>query len=415
MTYKQNYAVAPMSLAHTFGNMTAFVTEYIKGMFPKDYFKTVNIASSIAYRDFSVFESRNKNFIKKNKPMLIVRPRIDIMNNDVFLNGTLLTTRITDNFYDRDFGNLQPFIEDNKKGIYVKYLLNRIKMYFDITFIFETQIEQLNQAMYLKNRVRHEIPFVIQTHLENNVPKEIMQGVAKDAGIDINDTKTFLDYVNKHSHYPVTYKLKNSTGNDEYFRYYPAYIDAIFTGFNVEDGSKKGFVDDAYPINITLETEFFTSGIYFFFTKNPETISEFSLSISAEDGKTIIPIYTSPVVSNIEPPEGWELYANTLYKVESSSQPDHLDFSPLINKSLKSAIDHHLKNSIPLNPLIKIFVYKDSELLDINNGDFEVDYSKLTLITNRVNTTSTYRLLIYVNIYYINTLISNILRVNEEK
>jgi hypothetical protein len=415
MTYKQNYAVAPMSLAHTFGNMTAFVTEYIKGMFPKDYFKTVNIASSIAYRHFSVFDSRNKNFIKKNKPMLIVRPRVDIMNNDVFLNGTLLTTRITDNFYDRDFGNLQPFIEDNKRGIYVKYLANRIKMYFDITFIFETQIEQLNQAMYLKNRVRHEIPFVIQTHLENNVPREIMQGVAKDAGIDINDTKTFLDYVNKHSYYPVTYKLKNSTGLDEYFRYYPAYIDAIFTGFTIEDGSKKGFVDDAYPMSITLETEFFTSGIYFFFTKNPETITDFSLSISTEDGQSIIPIYTMPAVSNIEPPEGWELYANTLYKVETSAQPDHLDFSSLINKSLKSAIDYHLKNSIPLNPLIKIFVYKDSELLDINKGDFEVDYSTLTLITNKVNTTSTYRLLIYVNIYYINNLISNILRINEEK
>lgn len=415
MTYKQNYAVAPMSLAHTFGNMTAFVTEYIKGMFPKDYFKTVNIASSIAYRQFSVFESKNRNFINKNKPMLIVRPRIDIMNNDVFLNGSLLTTRLTDNFYDRDFGNLQPFIEDVKKGIYVKYLLNRIKMYFDITFIFETQMEQLNQAMYLKNRVRHEMPFVIQTHLENNVPKEIMQGVAKDAGIDINDTKTFLDYINKHSYYPVTYKLKNSTGNDEYFRFYPANIDAIFTGFNIEDGSKKGFVDDAYPINITLETEFFTSGIYFFFTKNPETISDFSLSKSAENAQSIIPIYTMSAITNIEPPEGWNLYANTLYKVETSSQPDHLDFSPLINKSLKSAIEYHLKNSIPLNPLIKIFVYKDSELLDIDKGEFEIDYNTLTLITNKVNTTSTYRLLIYVNIYYINNLISNILRVNEEK
>ncbi|WP_171567730.1 hypothetical protein, partial [Brevibacillus sp. MCWH] len=166
--------------AHTFGNVTAFVTEYIKNLFPKNYFNTVNISSTMAYRHFSVFETKNKNFIKKKKPMLIVRPRVDIMNNDVFMNGTLLTTRITDNFYDRDFGNLQPFIEDNKRGLHVRYLLNRIKMFFDVTIIVETQMEQLNNAMYFKNRVRQNLPFYIDTYLENNVPREIIMFISKE-------------------------------------------------------------------------------------------------------------------------------------------------------------------------------------------------------------------------------------------
>lgn len=412
---EKSYAVVPMSLAHTFGNVTAFVTEYIKNLFPKNYFNTVNISSTMAYRHFSVFETKNKNFIKKKKPMLIVRPRVDIMNNDVFMNGTLLTTRITDNFYDRDFGNLQPFIEDNKRGLHVRYLLNRIKMFFDVTIIVETQMEQLNNAMYFKNRVRQNLPFYIDTYLENNVPREIMMFLSKEVGIDINNTKQFLDYVNSHSVYPVTYKFKNSTGNDEYFRYYLSRIDAIFSDLSLEDGNKKGFVDDSYAINFTLETEFFVSALYYIFSKNKENITDFFLSIvDKKDSNSIIPIFTISAPVNIEPPEGWVLYANTLYKVESSEYNDYLDFSPLINESLKSTINYHIKNSIPINTFMKVAIYKDNELLK-EDENYEINFNKLELITKKVNTTSTYRLLIYVNLFYINTLSTSLLKLEEEK
>ena len=49
------YCVAQTSLAHTYGNVTCFITQYLKNLFPENYFKTVHISSTIAYKQFSGF------------------------------------------------------------------------------------------------------------------------------------------------------------------------------------------------------------------------------------------------------------------------------------------------------------------------------------------------------------------------
>lgn len=418
MEDRTSYAVVPSSISHTFGNVTGFITEYVKGLFPKDYFKTVNIASMISYRHFNVLNNTNKDFIKKNKPMLIIRPRIDVLNNDVFLNGSLLTTRITDNFYDRDFGNLQPFVEDLEKGLGIRYLMNRIKMYFDVSIILESQIEQINQAIYLKNIVRQELPFFIETALESNVPREIMQGIAHDANIDINETKTLLDYLNSHSLYPVTYKLKNSTGNDEFFRYYPVQMDSIITGLSMDDGSKKGFVDDSYLINFTIETEFNTAGLYYYYTQEAETVQRISMNTDigfSDTQNKVNPSFTIVDLFNQEPPPGWTLYTAPLYKVEGDESSYRLNFEQIINSSIEKTIKFHLEKGMDVGNVVRIFVIKDTEQLDETKGDFIVDYENLDLITNVVNTTSTYRMIVYVNTLYINTLVSDLLEFEKEK
>lgn len=412
------YVMMPPSMAHTFGNMTACVTEYVKAMFPPNYFKTVTIASTISYRHFNIFENTNREFIKKNKPMLIIRPRLDIMNEDTFLNGTLLTTRIADTFYDRDFGNLQPFVEDGKKGIGISYLLNRMKMYFDVSIILESQMEQFNQAVYLKNIIRQNIPFYLNTALESNVPRNIMECVAKDAGIDINDTKTFLDYLNTVSIYPVTYKLKNSTGNDEFFRFYPIQVDAMVSNLSIDDGSKKGFVDDAYAINYTLETEFSTAGLYFYFSREPDTIKQYAMNfgdIGMDKEGTINPSFTIVNLFNQEPPPGWQLYTAPLYKVESNAIPDQLEFGDILNSSLRETIKYQVSKGLEVKQAVNILIFKDNDQLSIDSGDYEIDWDKLVLTTKKVNTTSTYRMVIYVNTLYINNLVSDLLEFNQEK
>ena len=111
------YALASTSMAHTYGNVTAFITEFVKNIFPKHYFKTTHISSTIAYREFNIFQNSTKEFMKKNKPILLIRPRIELNDQDNFLYGTFLTQRITDNYMDLDFSNLQEFIGDTEKGI----------------------------------------------------------------------------------------------------------------------------------------------------------------------------------------------------------------------------------------------------------------------------------------------------------
>jgi len=240
------YCIAQTSLAHTYGNVTAFILEYVKGLFPKNYFSTVTVSSKIAFKEFDILKNTNSNVFKKTKPMLIIKPRVEIESNDNFLSGTYLTARVDDNYRDVDFSNLQSFIYDKSRGAEMKFLLNRIRMVFDVVIITETQIEQLNQAFYFKNAVRQDIPFFLSTSLESYIPREMMELMGNDVGIPVYDengsVKKFLDYINTNSIYPVSYKMKNSSGHDEFFRFYPANIDTTITNLSIDDGSKKGLI-----------------------------------------------------------------------------------------------------------------------------------------------------------------------------
>lgn len=408
------YAISHMSMAHTFGNVTAFVTEYVKNLFPKDYFNTVNISSTIAHRYFNIFDNTNKEFIKKRKPMLIIRPRIEVSDNDLFLSGTFLTSRITDNYMELDYSNLQPFFADVNKGIRIKFLMNRIKLSFDISIIVEQQMEQINQFYYLKNLVRQEHPFFIKTFLESNINRSLITIVATQAGIDPNDTKALLDYFNNNSVYPLTYKMKNSTGNEEFFRYHPAVLDTMFTGLAIDDGTKRGFVSDSYTINFTITTEFTTAGLYYLFAEAKDVINQINIDISNDT--SIIPIFTvSNLFDFITPPAGWNLYLAPTFAVSVDKGPDILDMTDLINKSMQACITYHLTTGISMGVLMKIFIIKDNVSLDDTHGDFSVNYETLQVTINQTNKTSTYRLLIYVNTLHINNLVAEIYNIGEEK
>jgi hypothetical protein len=407
-------AVAHMSLAHTFGNVTAFITEYVKNLFPKNYFNTVNISSTVAYRYFNIFDNTSREFIKKRKPMLIIRPRIEFNDDNTFLNGTFLTSRITDNYMDLDYGNLQSFFSDQKNGLHIKFLMNRIKMSFDVSVIVEQQMEQINQFFYVKNRVRQEHPFYIKTFLESNLHKNMVKAIAKAANIDPSNSKAVLDYFNNNSSYPLTYKMKNSTGSDEFFRYYPAVVDTMFTGLTMDDGSKKGFISDAFTINFTVTTEFNTAGLYYFFSQMPEIIDQINIDIDADN--SIIPIFTlNNLFDFITPPAGWNLFNAPLFKVSVDKGSDTLEVGDMFNSSIKTCITYHLEKGISLDSLMKIFVIKDNEALIEEDGDYSFDYEKLILTVNKNNTTSTYRFLVYINTLYINNLVAELHKIDEEK
>lgn len=417
-----NYAIAHASLAHTYGNMTCFITEYIRSLFPKDYFKTVHISSTIAYRQFNIFQNTKKEFIRKTKPMLIIRPRVEINDSDTFLYNTYLTTRITDNYMDTSFTNLQDFISDNEHGVHIKFLLNRLKMFFDVTIVSETQIAQLNVAHFLKNRIRQDKPFFLQTSLENYVPREIFEEMSKVVGIPLygedGSIKNFLDYLNGVSMYPISYKMKNATANDEFFRFYPVNIDTTFQGLAIDDGSKRGMVDNMFTTTFTVSTEFNSAGLYYYFSKDTALHDyDFSLANGHGDSLKLIPIFTVDNLYARKYAEGWNLYMSPIYKIDPESleaKQDILDFSEFINNSIQSVLDYHKKHGLSLDLFLKVFVTRDSELLKPME-DYDINFDTKTLITKKLNPDSTYRLIVHVNTAYVNELVTDIYDLDAEK
>ena len=153
--------------------------------------------------------------------------------------------------------------------------MNRLTMDFDISLIFETQMQQINYVHYLKNRIRQNAPFVVQTNLESMLSRDMVVLLGELAGIKPVDGDDFnipniLDYMNRHTVYLVTYKMKNSTGRDEFFRYHPAGIEMTLTGLSVDDGSRTGQISDNFTINFTVRTEFSTAGLYYLFSGKRE-------------------------------------------------------------------------------------------------------------------------------------------------
>jgi len=412
----REYTVSQTSLAHTYGNVTCQIVDYLKKMFPEGYFKTVHVSSTIAYRQFNVFQNSNKEFLKKSKPMLIIRPRIEINDSDTFLYNTYMTTRMTDNFMDTSFTNLQPFIEDNERGNCMKFLLNRLKMLFDVTIINETQIEQLNIAHFFKNRVRQDAPFFIQTSLESYIPRELMRVMSEDVGIPMYDENgsiaNFLNYVNGVSVYPITYKMKNSSGNDEFFRHYPVNIDTIIQGLSIDDGSKKGFVSDAFTTSFTVSTEFNSAGLYYYFAYTPNLIEKLDVNLNETSDNRIIPLFTINNLDEKRPGDGWNVYTAPIYK--TTEKPDITEFGTLMNNSMTAVIKYHKDHNIPLSVFMRYRVTKDN--VDLRDKvDYSIDFDKYTLTTYNCNHSSTYRFILYVNTLYINELINDILELSEEK
>lgn len=411
-------ACSSVSLAHTFGNATAIMTNYIESLFTDGYFKTIHTTTKIGYREFDFNRNQDKEMSKKRKPMLVIRPRVVLDNNDAFLADTFKTRRFTDDFRSGDYDELQPFFEDRKRSIYIKYLLNRLTMDFDITIITSTTMEQLNLANYLKNRVRWEMNFPIYTYLEGHTSRKLYELISNDSGIPILDEngniRRFLDYVNSHSCYPVTYKLKGSTGNDEFFRYYGTSMDTVFRDLSIDEGNKKNQVDDEATITFTVRTEFDAAGLYYYYTKNT-AIDDFTDISSFSDDEVVIPVFTVDInYPKTKLPEGYQLYTNVMWHLEDeNATEDEVEFGEILSAVMQRLFEYCGKNNIPKEPYIHFEIMCNNYQL-VEGRDFKVDLEnmKLRILFCRPNVT--YRLFIYTNVLYCNNLMTSLMDAEED-
>lgn len=415
---KFEFTSSSLNAAHTFGNVLAYVTDLVQTWFVPEFFKTVSVSTVMAYREFNTLQNTKAEHFRRKKPYLIIQPRIN-PEGGRFLAGTMLTERINPQFDGGAYGNLQPFVRDDVKGFDLKFLLNRMSMSFDVMIVVETQMLQLNTFYGLKNRQVWERPLNWHTVLEDHVPREMIAAISAMTNIPMSEPGHMLSYLNSHSIFPVTYKLKNSTGNDEYFRYYETLIDAELTGLTMDSGSKSNLVDDAYTITFTINTEFFTSGLYQIIAKQPipkfweqggEAI-DIDQEISIKNGALHADMLLTPYRDlGIQIPPGWRVFSNPSYRVTATApNPDVLEFDKLISPSLQNAIRYHLKMNIPLERLIQVFVLKDYKRLNPEKPEYLIDWEDFTLYTYALNKTSTYRMLIIVDFEYLNNLIKELL------
>lgn len=391
------------STSHTFGNVIALVENWILGVFPDNLFKTIHVNTKLSHRQI---RETNHEFLKKKKPMIIFRPRIDL-NDDRFLKGTSIT-ELQHNIYST-YGqtNLQNFFEDPKTHLNIKYQLNRSVMYIDVICIFSTLMQQIDYINFIQNTLFLNRPFDISGFLESYIPSEMLSIISDISGkpvySDDGSTKDFLDYIEGNSVYPVTYKLQGQTRTHEFFRLYPANILTTITDLSFDDGNKIGHISTEYQVTFTIRTEFNSTGLYYLFYQDMDKIQLPAVDL---DDSTVIPFFCDVITKeDLNLKQGWHLYNQASIMIDDPN--DSIKIDSLFNESIKNVLQYHTSNGLPLLEWLDIKIRKNGKIM-YNLKDYTIDFETMTLNFKNCNIHMTYKILICVNVEYINDLIKNI-------
>lgn len=394
------------SAAHTYGNAIAFIENWLINLFPKDFFKTIHVNSKIAHRQI---RNTSHEYNKKLKPIFALTPRVDF-DDARFLEGTPLIERRTNLYTKIPMNSLMPFISDPKRNLYVRYQLNRTVMYADVTLILNTKMEQLNYASYLQNATIWNIPQNLSTCFESYIGTELIEEISDLSGIPIVDTTgtthTFLQYLNSHSQFPVTYKLDGARNKKEFYRYYPVTVDTLLSSLNIDDGERSGQINTNYKITFIVRMEFFSTGFYFLFSNDVKPI----VPLNVSDNDVIIPIYTDVMLKeDLNLDNGWDLFTSVSFQLED--RKDSVNFEEILNISIKEAIKYHLRNGLPLIDLIDIKIRRQGNLL-FENADYVINWDKFTVdIEDKDYLYYTYTMYVSININYLNNLLKDLFNI----
>lgn len=392
------------SMSHTYGNVLAWIQNYVLDLMPENLFKTIHVNSQIAHRQI---RGTGHEILKKTKPMIIFRPRIGTHDEDRFLKGTPLIERQTDLYSTWGWSNLQPFFHDPSKDLLVKFQQNRSVMMVDVVMVFSTLMNQIDYVHYLENAIPWGHPRLIQTCLESYIPQEMLKIISDISHVPLynqeNSTRDFVQYLEQNSITPVTYKLQGSSGTREFYRYYPTNIDTLFTDLSWDEGEKVGHVMNSYQVTFSIRLEFYSTGFYYIFSDN---IYDIKLPKIDMENSKVIPVFTDVLTKedlNLRP--GWHLYNKASCRLEK--EMDSVCIDEMLNNSTRAVIKYHLDNGLPLVEFLDIKVRRQGKLMH-EGLDYKIDYKTMTIYFNNKSTYFTYRILICVNVEYINDMTKTI-------
>lgn len=415
MEMERIYAEAASSVAHVYGNVAKAMEIYIKGRLPQNYLKDCNISTRVAYRHFqrrrnrkaSSSNTKETNQLNKpQKPYLTIRPTVSIIGafDDLFLNGTHIT-----NFDGGILGpgkDIQEVLSDKVRGIGVGFRINRYRFSFEFELKVSTSYEGYDIYNYLKNNMTWELPQYIRTPLESKIPSNIVYTIAKYIGVDIDkehNIATMLQYMQKHSAYPITYMMNNATSRDEFFVYYIQNLLVTFSELNISDNDKKNMVEDTSTVSFQATCDFNLLASYYLYGKNKikdKIQSCIHYSDQPLNSLDYIPLFTYNYFDMDKAMElsGFTQYCNVVIKTDNDKDGKDDEFSIrefLPDEDYQVYIDY-LAHGNPIELLFRAKVIKERADLD-NSMDYEVDWQNLKVTIHNSDKFAMYRFIMYVN------------------
>jgi hypothetical protein len=421
-----NIATSNSSIAHTTGNVTFILTEYLKGMFPEKFFNHTHITSRMPYKEFQINENRQSDqFIKKVRPILIIRPRVILNNDDIFMSKSRLTREIEGVKYTRTGAYYQTIFKDNDAKVALNFLMTRMRLELQCTVMVDTQVQQIDVFNAILSTHNENQIYKMNTATEIFVPKPFVKAISTISGVPERDPDTgiprnFLNYLTMHSNRYWTFKEKNATQEEEYFIYFPISLEYVFTNYSMEDVSKKGDVIHSADISFILTAEFNTISSFLLASECDDVVEKANavMHMDTSMGTKIRPFYTVNNLFGATDENGWKMYYSNIFMLDPDvkrEDPDILDLSSIFkDTALQDILDYHKKNGISNDILFNFIIMKnnvklkDKKLKETDKIDYVVELENQRILIYNKNYNATYRIVIYINNLYIMTLMNRV-------
>lgn len=385
-------------MAHTTGNVTAVVLQFIVDQFPENTFATAMPSTQIAHRQLRHTPSQIRS---QPYPMCIVQPRVSLSGLDNRLAAGSFATTLwqTTSCRFQNRSEMPLLFFDKQKGIEWRGKINRVVMHFDFVLSFQSATEQLRWASYLINRLPTDGGrfFDIDTALEMAIPDGFLEETARYAGIPVRDEKgnvsQFVDYLNMNSVFPTTYRFSSGRHKDAFYQFYMTSLLCSIDNLNYQQVTKVNQTEADCPITFTLRCEFNTIGMFDLSVPNP---GPYRLIKPAENS-IAIPIFSDFVNDNDFPLlYGWKIHSKPICKLDWGET--EINIGGMFSNELQELIDYHLEHKIPVDLFISVKLRENRCLIE---DGYYVDWKRRTLVFTNVCYTHTYRMIVAVNKLYI--------------
>ena len=418
------YTVGTSSASHTYGNVAACLKELVLNYFPRGFFTYAYVDSKIAWKNINeVLGNGDREFKIRHYPFLIITPRFNESEDEVFLANTPLTS----NMDNAEAGGLQrntlfPIIIDKEHQLYLSYKINRDRIDFDLEIRAKTLAQQLDVYKNMKNQMLWNRPYTKKVALESMIPRAMIEYIGKLAGIDISratgtaqQVPLIMRYLNAHSRLPITYKMRNSSSVDEFFAYYNANMLLTFSDLRRDSGNKKNMVDDYFPITFRITAEFNLPGLYALIGSNERKYHglKFDAVVESPSGNDFIPMYTYTNLYDrycIDTMDGFSFYSSTIVQTDEDKQgqDDTVDIRSLIPPDHMKVLDSYIDSGVEPETLFRFRLLSNSDELDCNcetveEHNWDIDWTRRELTIHKTDPMVTYRIIIYANMVHINS------------
>lgn len=420
---EQILACENSSMSSLYGCVGYAIQAYILDTckFPDNLFNSVTVSTELATRNIRrSFRSQNANveMAKRIKPFIILQPTYPTMEFDMPMQGIPLTANFDDLQYRTDARYLFDVIVNYDDGYAMKFKMNRNRIEFDITMIFDTRHRQLDTYNGLKNRLKWENSGIARVALESVIPKRLIAYMSKLSHMDLEEHSEyipiFLEHLNKYSAYPITYKIRNASATDEWFLYYTHNVVVTFTDLEMDQGQRKNMTEDDYRVTFRAIVDFNFPAVYFVDVLQDRTIG-LDLSIKTveynSENTEYTPIFSVPSLFDRYPRErnGKQLFGSTIFRTEAAgprTAEDRVELKCMLGNDHIKVIRAHKAWGMKPETLVDFVVLKNRVELAYET-DYYIDWNAMELVVRNPDNDATYRLIIYFDFTIFNDILEN--------